>query len=294
MTHRAFCDALAEETARVNAVSNVNNQMPNGNINYHFIGTNPIGPTMAQHHSSMFKPIISNINSNNDDDNNSNNTRRGLPLWMNQGLPQLGELPISRASVQEIHQLGVENAASLSFGNPLISCSTQSQSNYQMNWVFGNKFSPDAGEEMMRTSLPISSVKDDAVKVPLVYSMEHGVPHNSTPSANMSATALLAKAAQMGATSSTDPSSFLGNFGLKGNENQIYDNSKFCGLYTTSTVSASIGNDVESFDHFQNHPSKRRNIAREDGTIGNGQTRDFLGVGIQSLRHPSSINGWIN
>ncbi|KAJ6683347.1 hypothetical protein OIU85_007071 [Salix viminalis] len=74
ITHRAFCDALAEETARVNAVSSIND-LSSGSINYHLTG-NPLGPNMAQNFSSIFKPIS----------RNDNQTRQGgVSLWMNQG-----------------------------------------------------------------------------------------------------------------------------------------------------------------------------------------------------------------
>lgn len=88
ITHRAFCDALAEETARVTASSHFNNLTPTGNVNYHFVGPPVLaGPTMSHHMSSLFKtnqpnPIPqdalslstnNNNNSNNNSNSNSNN-----------------------------------------------------------------------------------------------------------------------------------------------------------------------------------------------------------------------------
>uniref|UniRef100_M1C039 Nucleic acid binding protein n=1 Tax=Solanum tuberosum TaxID=4113 RepID=M1C039_SOLTU len=74
----------AEETARVTAASNMHNPLAMANnINYHFIGT-PLGPNMAQHFSSLFKPV-----SNNNNNENSDPLRRDqLSLWNNIGVAQ--------------------------------------------------------------------------------------------------------------------------------------------------------------------------------------------------------------
>ncbi|CAK9171603.1 unnamed protein product [Ilex paraguariensis] len=250
ITHRAFCDALAEETARVKAASNINNAAA-GNINYHFMGA-PVG--IPSH------DLISN----------------NLP---------------------EIHQIGPVSSSAI-YGDPLVSSSNPPPSNYPSNWDFGNKLSSNNVEEITSTTHPLTNVKDvgnQVLSVPSLFSTQHY--SHQTPSSNMSATALLQKAAEMGATT-TDPS-FLGSFGLKNINNQIQDGNKYCGLYGANSIASGLGSDVESSVHdlsalnqFQMYPSKRRHIQNEDGT-GGGQTRDFLGVGIQSICHPSSINGWI-
>ncbi|XP_044465557.1 zinc finger protein MAGPIE [Mangifera indica] len=288
ITHRAFCDALAEETARVTAASNMNN-LANSGLNYQLMGT-PLGPTMAQHFSAVFKPILSN-------DDTMDQTKRGLSLWMGQG-SQAHETVGN--NLQEIHQLGTVNSGSL-FGDPLVSCSNPPPSDYQLNWVFGNKLSPNNnGEALSSTSLPLSDVKGTGtqlVSVPSLYSSQHS--HHAT-SANMSATALLQKAAQIGATS-TD-SSFLGSFGLKCSNNQVQDGNKYCGLYGSNSnpVGINLGSDVENsgsdittLNQLQMYPAAKRRHLQSDDSRG-GQTRDFLGVGVQAIScHPSSINGWI-
>jgi hypothetical protein len=115
----------------------------------------------------------------------------------------------------------------------------------------------------------------------------------------MSATALLQKAAQIGATS-TDPS-FLGSFALKSNAKKVQDGNKFCGLYGSSPVSTNPASDVEnsgsdqisSLNQLQMYPKRQKIFQSDQDSPAGGQTRDFLGVGVQAICHPSSINGWI-
>ncbi|KAF9663171.1 hypothetical protein SADUNF_Sadunf17G0010600 [Salix dunnii] len=276
ITHRAFCDALAEETARVNAVSSIHD-LTAGSINYDLTG-NPLGPNMAQHFSSIFKPISSN----------DNQTRQGgVSLWMNQGLAQVSEAMGN--NIQEVHQLRSVTSSGAMFGDLFaVSCSqTPPSDHYQLNWpVFGNKILSDAGASQLAS-------------VPSLYSSQEQQSHRTAP-ASMSATALLQKAAQIGATS-TDPS-FLGSFALKSNANKVQDASKFYGLYGSSPVSTNPASDVESsgndqistLNQLQMYPSKRQKIFQSDqDSPSGGQTRDFLGVGVQAICHPSSINGWI-
>ncbi|KAK6241738.1 hypothetical protein SCA6_007127 [Theobroma cacao] len=284
ITHRAFCDALAEETARVNAASNMHS-LATSNINYHLMG-NPLGPGMAQHFSSIFKPISSN-------DETLDQTRRGLSLWMGQA--SQGHDAIGK-SLQEIHQFGSVNSGSI-YSDPLVSTSNAPASDYPLNWVFGNKVSSCNAEELTSTSLPLNNVKENGpqlVSVPSLFSTQHH--SHQTPSANMSATALLQKAAQIGATS-TD-TSFLGSFATKCSSSQVQDGNKYSGLYGSNTPATTLGsdlensaNDISTLNQLQMYPAKRRHSQNEDST--GGQTRDFLGVGVQAICHPSSINGWI-
>ncbi|EXB54952.1 Zinc finger protein MAGPIE [Morus notabilis] len=334
ITHRAFCDALAEETARVKAASDhMSYPMAAGNFSYHFTGAS-VGANMTQHFPSVFKPI----SSPNDVDATIGGgaTTRGLSLWMGQGVSQLGQEAAMAnnnvTSLQEIHQLGTVSSSgptifrtTTDHHHPLsVSCSNPpppSDYHHHLNWVLGsstNKLSSNSStisttstthdQELTTTSLPLrnnNNVKEAAssnnqlVSVPSLYSTQHTSHHQTPPSsANMSATALLQKAAQIGATS-TD-SSFLGSFGLKCNNNnstQVQEGSnKSCGLYGSNIISTTV--ESQEGDHLLQiyRPAKRRHVqGSEEGTTGGGagQTRDFLGVGVQAICHPSSINGWI-
>ncbi|KAI3774054.1 hypothetical protein L1987_48597 [Smallanthus sonchifolius] len=118
ITHRAFCDALAEETARVTASSHFNNVGPPvGNLNYHFVGPPVLaGPTMAHHFSSIFKtnPL-------------DQFPQDGLSLMTN----------TNNNEHQDMHRLGYEN-----------------HSQYQSNWgLFGVKTTLDHEVDVSAPSL---------------------------------------------------------------------------------------------------------------------------------------------
>ncbi|RDX74297.1 Zinc finger protein MAGPIE, partial [Mucuna pruriens] len=275
ITHRAFCDALAEETARVNASSDMNTSL-GGNIGYNVMGTSLGHHNLATHFPSIFKPVSST-------DETSNQTSKGLPFWMGQTSSQAQETMVN-SNLHEIHHLGSStSSATIYGGNSLLQCSNlQPSNNYQLSWVFGPKLSNNNNQELTTstTSLPLCNTS-----VPSLYSSQHQ-PHQTPSSANMSATALLQKAAQIGATSS-DPS-WLGSLGLKCGNSQGQDgnNNKFSDMYGSSLVLTTLGSEADNSacDMSQMHPHKRRHVLNEES--GGGQTRDFLGVGVQNHLPP--------
>ncbi|CAI9757266.1 unnamed protein product [Fraxinus pennsylvanica] len=288
-THREFCDALAEETERVTGTSHINNHAA-GNINHHFIGA-PLGPNMVQNFSSILKPISNS-------DQNMDKTRSGLLHWIGQS-PQ-GQESTSR-NFQEMHQMGLpmSSEALNYFPDPfdINSCSNYPPSSYQLNWDLGNKLSSNGAEDLTKiSSLPLNNIED--VSSPSLFSCQHQIYEPSF--ANMSATTLLQKAAQIGATTN-GPSSILENFEFKYSDNNTIQNeNKFYGeLYGTNPVTSGIGSEAESsvsdfsgLNQLQMYPPlKRRRV--ENDKITRGETRDFLGVGIESICHPSSVKGWI-
>ncbi|KAD2392966.1 hypothetical protein E3N88_39943 [Mikania micrantha] len=261
ITHRAFCDALAEETARMTSTSHFNNLPPAsslGSINYHFVGPPVLaGPTMAQQlPSNIFKPVSTNQDITRQD---------GLSLWTsnNNNSNNNKELP-------DMRQLGYQNLPT--------------HSEYQTNWgVLG-----------MKTTLD----HDVNLNAPSLFATLNNV-HQAHPIASMSATALLQKAAQIGSTSSatTTDSLFLvdsnnncnvGTTMVASATTHIQDHHGLNGLYGTSPMmnnycASDLENDFSRLDETY-PPSKRRHIHIEEHN--GGQTRDFLGVGIQPICHP--------
>ncbi|KZV54212.1 hypothetical protein F511_36780 [Dorcoceras hygrometricum] len=301
ITHRAFCDALAEETARISASSHhMNNHAP-ANMNFQFIGASSLGPTpcMGQNFPPIFKPIAS-------DNTNINavHIRRGLSLWnmaQNPGQTQ----DYTPETLEEMHPLGINHVSLVTINNfsthdSLIThpCSNTPQvSNFNhLNWDFGSKLSSNNGTQDLandQSGLPLSTSDIKDVSVPSLFSTQHQIISHQPSSATMSATALLQKAAQMGATT-TDPS-ILGKFGLNSNESiiTVQENSfgQVCGASSVSSELVSAEeNGLAALKQSQMHPSKRHRMMNDEISVG--ETRDFLGVGIQSLCQPPSINGW--
>ncbi|XP_057796237.1 zinc finger protein NUTCRACKER-like [Salvia miltiorrhiza] len=223
ITHRAFCDALAQESLRVRGATHTHAR----NLNYEFQG-------MPQHIHST-----------------------GMP--------------------QDLHPPFATNP---SFSN------LPPSTFYNLNWDFTHNSSP----------IPLTNHKEATISSLFSTHQNQTTNHQAEASARMSATALLQKAAQIGATTTTHPAMILGSFGLNG---AVQDGNRLCGLYSTSSVTSGFGSDVESSvnensamnGHPQMYPSsKRRRLQSHDEMAEGGETRDFLGVGIC---HPPSINGWI-
>ncbi|KAK4793310.1 hypothetical protein SAY86_023745 [Trapa natans] len=190
-------------------------------------------------------------------------TASGLSLWMG----CQGGQPPSKTQHESLHHQ-IPSSRLISYSDdvppPLITCSnpTAPNQNYHLSQL---------------------------LSIPSLYSTEQHIPPRAL---NTSATALLQKAAQIGATTSTTAalSSPLQGGAIEyarpistltglGSDKSLLDSSSH-GICTLATSPPFYP------------PAKRRNTQSEDGA-GGGQTRDFLGVGVRTICNPPSINGWI-
>ncbi|CAN8311157.1 unnamed protein product [Cochlearia groenlandica] len=302
ITHRAFCDALAEEAARLNAASHLKS-LDGNNLNYHYLMGTPLIPPPPQPPSFLFGPpqppqnhhhhfpiSTTNFDHNHHQDSMKPISTSSLSLWMGENINH--------------HQVNVNDHNA-----------PQTQDDY--NWVFGSKVN-NRGENITTSDSLIthenivSPNKENAnasLSMPSLFSSVDQITQNAN--ANMSATALLQKAAQMGVTSSaptvttTVEQTALLQREICDQSKIVEDNGtdKFFALFGSNGVNGLMSNDgfrhespitvVSGINELHNYPLKRRRLESGVDIERGGQTRDFLGVGVRKMCHSSSINGWI-
>lgn len=245
VTHRAYCVALAEETARLNAAStniaNNNNSLADNYIN----NNNPPQLFFPNYSSNLFKP-----NETSPFFFNNNNTPTiPLPFW----------IPTNPHQINNFHY------------------------------------------PTTTTTTATATTNSDVLSVPSLFSNEEQQSSHQfmSSSPNMSATLLLQKAAQIGVT--TDhPSSLMESLGLK--FSSITDGKALLsGIYgsminsNSNNVIIPLSEENHHHHHYSAPPAKRmrHTVSEESVNGGEGETRDFLGVGMHTICHPSTVNGWI-
>ncbi|RWV82655.1 hypothetical protein GW17_00055824 [Ensete ventricosum] len=258
ITHRAFCDALAEETARV-AASNMSSSVTsvrNGSLNF---ADGLMRSNVVQNFPSFLKPPVA-------ESEMVDAARAGLSLWMSQAPP------LETLTKADDLVLGDVD------GDPFAS---------QLSWIYRNKLVPSgSGELISSITLPTSGMEETEaphsllLSAPYHYSTQHHH-HLVPPAPDTSATAFLQRAAQIGVTASRPTSEAKSPDG-----NIRYLNTN------RSYSAANPGNAMENAaDPLRMMYSTRHHVAQKDEGAG-GETKDFLGVDAPTIC-ASSLSGWI-
>ncbi|KAL3829172.1 hypothetical protein ACJIZ3_017974 [Penstemon smallii] len=312
ITHRAFCDALADESA-----TRFNHQLPSPNLNFrnHELMN---GGGLNPQFSSMFRPEIGGLESSSHQlnlDLQKPNSR--LPMWLdnhninnnnNNNNNFMGSS--SSTTLPELVQMASQNNQWFSRGGQQeISAFAGSNNNNNNNALMMTRGIAMLKEEEENKGNNLS----EAMMSALYYNSNSNSNNNNqqetnSPPAPMSATALLQKAAQMGSTRSSNNNNNNNNnninsstifgthgFGLMSSSFSSLGNfntMKSSGIESTSTQQQQqqqqqqvIGGGVlmASTNNLQQQQGDNGNLLmssrRMDQQSENGLTRDFLGVG---------------
>ncbi|CAI9780166.1 unnamed protein product [Fraxinus pennsylvanica] len=258
ITHRAFCDALAEESARsigantLNFRNELNGDMMNPlqNLAHGFSGIPLLGAGLRSDYNGMAPA------------GNSDQQKPRLSLWLDQVNSQLNPVDTNSLFMPNMMQMASDNNVF--------------DSSNQFSWLERTATSANL------SLCPQKGPKEEAViskgtkmeaaeSLSSLHSDNKNLHSNSSASASMSATALLQKAAQMGSTKSTP--TFFNNPLNKSELHQVFKQENSSANFVSSTNTIAINGLDQSM--------------RRSGTTENQQGsanlhsgfRDFLGTG---------------
>lgn len=309
ITHRAFCDALAEESARLTAVTTTtlnfkseegaNNVM---NSQQHGLGGHGlIGAQSLQNVSGI--PQFGSHGFRLDFNGMEQQQRPSLSLWLNQGNPQMNHNNNNINSSNSTSNVGPNYmSACSSSGLPEIVQMAQANAMMGSSSMVSNFGVHHAGSNNSSSANLSLGKRGEAggstvVDMASIYNNSEGQNKNSKPASPMSATALLQKAAQMGSTRSTNPSIFSGSFGVinsPSSQTTSLNNNNNGGaammLASNTSTAAANANDFSSLRHSSNSfdqlvmqtnaqlQSEPVKLKLHSNGMENNLTRDFLGV----------------
>ncbi|XP_040375860.1 zinc finger protein MAGPIE-like [Oryza brachyantha] len=310
ITHRAFCDALAEETARLNAASSTAAAAAAATSlcgqSYLFAGSGGAGMAAARPNMMLppapgahLKPgqMLGPAAGVGDLCDGGVARHGGLSLWGGDALPPMSHIGVlANGGVAPVPpQLYADLFAPGSGAPPQFDAA-------QLSWLYGNgKLSSSNSSELTSaTAAAAAAAKEAEDSVPSVFSnQQHAKPAAPT---DMSATALLQKAAQIGAVTSTAAVPLVGAFeptksGATASPADAFGKFDGAAMFAASHHNANLGSAMSELTAAAgNVPydvlSAVRHAGLKDAGVGREETRDFLGVGVQALCS-SSIHGWI-